>query len=42
MIEIRSDNKGVAGAEVGSKLAEAHKHGVTVLSKAEWLKLIGG
>ncbi|MGD9537225.1 MAG: NAD-dependent DNA ligase LigA [Alphaproteobacteria bacterium] len=32
----------VAGAEAGSKLTEAEKHGVTILSEAEWLKLIGG
>src|SRR5690606_16810212 len=32
----------VAGPGAGSKLAEAQKHGVTVLSEDEWLKLIGG
>ncbi len=32
----------VAGPGAGSKLAEAKKHGVTVLSEDEWLKLIGG
>jgi DNA ligase (NAD+) len=31
----------VAGPGAGSKLAEAHKHGVTVLTEDEWLKLIG-
>ncbi|HLA20802.1 MAG TPA: NAD-dependent DNA ligase LigA, partial [Pseudolabrys sp.] len=31
----------VAGPGAGSKLAEAKKHGVTVLSEDEWLKLIG-
>ncbi len=30
----------VAGPGAGSKLAEAKKHGVTVLSEDEWLKLI--
>jgi len=29
-------------AGAGSKLAEAKKHGVKVLSEDEWLKLIGG
>jgi DNA ligase (NAD+) len=32
----------VAGPGAGSKLAEAKKHGVTVLSEDEWLKLVGG
>ncbi|MFN3659511.1 MAG: NAD-dependent DNA ligase LigA [Pseudolabrys sp.] len=32
----------VAGPGAGSKLAEARKHGVTVLTEDEWLKLIGG
>jgi DNA ligase (NAD+) len=32
----------VAGPDAGSKLAEAKKHGVKVLSEDEWLKLIGG
>jgi DNA ligase (NAD+) len=31
----------VAGPGAGSKLAEAKKHGVTVLTENEWLKLIG-
>jgi DNA ligase (NAD+) len=31
----------VAGPGAGSKLAEAQKHGVQVLSEDEWLKLIG-
>src|SRR5438067_4256680 len=31
----------VAGAGAGSKLAEAKKHGVPVLTEGEWLKLIG-
>jgi DNA ligase (NAD+) len=31
----------VAGPGAGSKLAEAGKHGVTVLTEDEWLKLIG-
>ena len=31
----------VAGPGAGSKLAEAKKHGVPVLSEDEWLKLIG-
>ena len=30
----------VAGPGAGSKLAEAKKHGVTVLTEDEWLKLI--
>ena len=30
----------VAGPGAGSKLAEANKHGVTVLTEDEWLKLI--
>ena len=32
----------VAGPGAGSKLAEATKHGVQVLTEDEWLKLIGG
>jgi DNA ligase (NAD+) len=32
----------VAGPGAGSKLAEAKKHGVKVLSEDEWLKLVGG
>jgi DNA ligase (NAD+) len=32
----------VAGPGAGSKLAEAKKHGVKLLSEDEWLKLIGG
>jgi DNA ligase (NAD+) len=32
----------VAGPGAGSKLAEAKKHGVTVLSEDDWFKLIGG
>jgi DNA ligase (NAD+) len=31
----------IAGPGAGSKLAEAQKHGVTVLTEDEWLKLIG-
>ncbi len=31
----------VAGPGAGSKLAEANKHGVTVLTEEEWLKLVG-
>jgi len=31
----------VAGPGAGSKLAEAKKHGVTVLTEDEWLKLAG-
>jgi len=31
----------IAGPGAGSKLAEANKHGVTVLTEDEWLKLIG-
>jgi DNA ligase (NAD+) len=31
----------VAGPGAGSKLNEAKKHGVTVLTEDEWLKLIG-
>ena len=31
----------VAGPGAGSKLAEAKKHNVTVLTEDEWLKLIG-
>jgi DNA ligase (NAD+) len=31
----------VAGPRAGSKLAEAKKHGVAVLTEDEWLKLIG-
>ena len=32
----------VAGPGAGSKLAEAQKHGVAVLSEDEWLKLVAG
>ena len=32
----------VAGPGAGSKLAEAKKHGVKVLTEDEWLKLISG
>jgi DNA ligase (NAD+) len=32
----------VAGPGAGSKLKEAQKHGVTVLTEDEWLKLVGG
>jgi DNA ligase (NAD+) len=32
----------VAGPGAGSKLAEAERHGVTVLTEDEWLKLVGG
>ena len=32
----------VAGPGAGSKLAEAEKYGVTVLTEDEWLALIGG
>ena len=32
----------VAGPGAGSKLAEAQKHGVPVLTEDEWLKLVGG
>jgi DNA ligase (NAD+) len=32
----------VAGPGAGSKLAEAKKHGVAVLTEDEWLKLVGG
>src|SRR6478752_3343343 len=31
----------VAGPGAGSKLAEANKHGVTVLTEDDWFKLIG-
>ena len=31
----------IAGPGAGSKLADAKKHGVTVLTEDEWLKLIG-
>jgi DNA ligase (NAD+) len=31
----------VAGPGAGSKLKEAHKHGVAVLSEDDWFKLIG-
>jgi DNA ligase (NAD+) len=31
----------VAGPGAGSKLAEAKKHGVPVLTEDDWLKLIG-
>jgi DNA ligase (NAD+) len=32
----------VAGPGAGSKLAEAKKHGVTVLTEDEWLEMVGG
>jgi DNA ligase (NAD+) len=32
----------VAGPGAGSKLADAKKHGVEVLTEDEWLKLVGG
>jgi DNA ligase (NAD+) len=32
----------IAGPGAGSKLAEAQKHGVKVLTEDEWLKLVGG
>ena len=32
----------IAGTEAGSKLAEAEKHGVRVLSEQEWIDLIAG
>jgi DNA ligase (NAD+) len=32
----------VAGPGAGSKLAEAKKHGVTVLTEDEWLKMVAG
>jgi len=32
----------IAGPNAGSKLAEAQKHGVTVIDEDAWLKLIGG
>jgi DNA ligase (NAD+) len=32
----------VAGPGAGSKLAEAKKHGITVLTEDEWLKMVGG
>jgi DNA ligase (NAD+) len=31
----------VAGPGAGSKLAEAKKHGVAVLSEDDWFKLVG-
>jgi DNA ligase (NAD+) len=31
----------VAGPGAGSKLADAKKHGVAVLSEDDWFKLIG-
>jgi DNA ligase (NAD+) len=31
----------VAGPGAGSKLAEAKKHGVKVLTENEWFKLVG-
>ena len=32
----------IAGPGAGSKLAEAKKHGVAVLTEDEWLKMVGG
>ncbi len=32
----------VAGPGAGSKLADAKKHGVTVLTEDEWFALVGG
>jgi DNA ligase (NAD+) len=32
----------VAGPGAGSKLKEAERHGVKVISEDDWLKLIGG
>lgn len=32
----------VAGPGAGSKLAEAKKHGVKVLTEDEWLKMVAG
>jgi DNA ligase (NAD+) len=37
----KKTNLVVAGPGAGSKLADANKHGVTVLTEDEWLKLIG-
>jgi DNA ligase (NAD+) len=31
----------IAGPGAGSKLAEAKKHGVKVISEDEWFKLVG-
>jgi len=31
----------VAGPGAGSKLAEANKHGVAVLTEDDWFKLVG-
>ena len=41
MVQVSTDYV-VAGPGAGSKLAEAEKHGVTVLTEDEWLALIAG